>query len=426
MKLWDKGTPLHSLVESFTVGDDYLLDRELLPYDCRATASHARALEKTGILTRGEVEKIDAALQDAQGIEILREHEDCHTALEEFLTARLGDLGKKIHAGRSRNDQVMAALTLWTREHLLRTGGELLSLCDGLNEFARRNELSMPGYTHMQRAMPSSVPLLFGSYLESLLEDLELLHGAFRVINRNPLGSAAGYGTSLGLDRELTAEELAFEGVRNCILVQARPRLMAVALMPLTFIMKTLERMASDLLLFTMEEFGFFSLPDGLTTGSSIMPQKKNYDILELVRARSALVHGYAHEVDMLGIRLTSGYHRDFQLTKRPVLEAFAETMNCLAMMRLIVSELSADPDAMRKALTPELFAADRACELVKQGVPFREAYRSVAAGLDELSVPGSIIPERCHLQFRDYRGEIDRYRKLHEALGEGKKSPSR
>jgi len=408
--LWDKGGAVDPRVLEFTVGDDYLLDGELLPYDCLASAAHVKTLEGAGILAPFESAALVQALRQirAEGLEITKENEDVHTALESRLTELLGDLGKKIHTGRSRNDQVMAALQLWCRDRLQGVHGGALSLCRALNAFARENDRPMAGYTHTQRAMPSSVPLLFASYIESLLDDCALLETAWRINNRSPLGSAAGYGTSLGLDRERTARLLGFDGARSCIYVQARPKHTATSIFPLCSVMKSLDRLASDLLLFTTAEFGFFSLPDAFCTGSSIMPQKKNYDVLELVRGRAAHVHSLLTRVDATGAKLVSGYHRDFQLTKGPLMEAFRVTGESLAVMELVVTGLEARGEALRRSLSPELFATDRAYELVREGVPFRDAYREVAASLGELSVPEDGGEGRPHLAFRDYTPEMD------------------
>lgn len=417
MKLWDKGKSLDDTVERFTVGEDYIHDVKLLRYDCIASIAHAKALHRSGIISGDELQKLEETLGDIlkEGLIIRRGHEDVHTAIEECLIDRLGDLGKKLHTGRSRNDQVMVDLQLWARDELKTVYGSALSVCRVLNVRAGNESVLMAGYTHMQRAMPSSFQLLLGSYIESLLDDLELLSAVKNIENKNPLGSAAGYGSSLGLDRELTAQLLGFNGVRNSIYVQARARHMAIYLIPLTSIMKSLDRMASDILLFTTSEFNFFSLPDTLCTGSSIMPQKKNYDLLELIRAKSAELHGLAHSVDMMGCRLTSGYHRDFQLTKGPVMRSFEMAEQSLEIMGMVITNLRINREAMEASLTPELFATDRAYELVREGVPFRNAYREVASSLGELCVPDDPGAGRQFLSFRDYSGEIEEREVIYE-----------
>lgn len=413
MKLWDKGQPSNAAVEDFTVGDDYILDRRLLFYDCLGSIAHAKVLQKAGILGNEETEALISLLRDlsGSGLVIEREDEDVHTALEKILVQKIGETGKKIHTGRSRNDQVMVDLQLWSRNAMLQVQHHAISLCETQNRIAREFPALMPGYTHMQKAMPSSLQLLLGSYVESLLEDLELLETAYAINNRNPLGSAAGYGASLALDREYSARLLGFEGYRNSIYVQARPKLIATILMPLKSFMKTLDRISSDILLFTTGEFDFFSLPDELCTGSSIMPQKKNYDILELIRAYSSVVHGYGYSIDTLGCRLMSGYCRDFQLTKEPLMRSFDIIMNCLEIMKLVFENLKIHRDRMLTALNPPVFATDRAYELVRDGVPFRTAYREVAQHLDSLQIPEDMLAGREHLLFRDYSAELEQAR---------------
>jgi len=414
LKLWNKGKEINNFIEDYTVGEDYILDRKLLYYDCVGSIAHARTLERAGILTSEETEQLVKLLSEIkeQGLEIKKEDEDVHTALENHLTKVLGDLGKKIHTGRSRNDQVMVDIQLWVRDEMRDVHRMALTLCETLNDFARENPSVLPGYTHMQRAMPSSIELLMGSYIESLLDDLLFLETAYKINNRNPLGSAAGYGSTLNLDREYTAKVLGFEGNKNYIYVQSRTKLISSLLFPLCSFMKTLDKISSDLLLFTMGEFKFFSLPDEFCTGSSIMPQKKNYDVLELVRAKSSIVHTMLYSVDMIGSKLISGYNRDYQMTKKPLMEAFDITVNSLNIMVLIFENLRADREMINNSITRELFATDRAYELVKSGTPFRESYGMVAKSLDELTVPDDIYDKREFLTFKDYKNLIEERRK--------------
>jgi len=413
MKLWDKGSAMEPVIERFTVGEDYLLDTVLLPYECMGSIAHARTLEKAGILTSEETESLVAALQELSetGLSIQREEEDIHTAVEHYLVNRLGDVGKKIHTGRSRNDQVMVDLQLWCRHELERLEELLYFFCRTLNDFSRKNPALMPGYTHMQRAMPSSLQMLTGSYIESLIDDMELVRTAYHINNSNPLGSAAGYGTSLGLDRSYTAALLGFNRSRNCIYVQARGKHMATLLIPNTSVMKTLERIAADLLLFTMGEFGFFTLPERFCTGSSIMPQKKNYDLLELVRARASVVHGHEMTISMICGKLVSGYNRDMQMTKGPLMEAFAMTIDSVEIMTMVFQHLEVNVQKMKDAITPEFFATGRAYELVREGVPFRDAYARAAGELQSLKVPDNILAGREFLGFHDYEPEIEEKR---------------
>jgi argininosuccinate lyase len=413
VKLWDKGTKIDQLIEDFTVGSDYLLDQALLTADCQGSIAHARTLERAGILTAAETARLIQELEtiERDGLTLRKEDEDVHTALENVLCARLGDLGKKIHTGRSRNDQVMVDLQLWSRGQLQAIHAQGLTLAETINEFARQHPDVMPGYTHMQRAMPSSIPLLAGSYIESLLDDLCILETAMNINNVNPLGSAAGYGSSLNLDRDYTAQLLGFHGSRNPIYVQNRPKLMSIMLFSLAGFMKTLDKIAADLLLFTMAEFRFFSLPEAFCTGSSIMPQKKNYDVLELTRAKAAQLHGLLASVEMLGSKLPSGYNRDYQLTKGPLFEAVRITSQSLAVMTGIFQQLEVNSERLRQAISPELFATDRAYELVQAGTPFRTAYLMVAQNLDQIVVPDDIMQDRDFLRFRDYTPEITQHR---------------
>lgn len=416
MKLWDKGKSLEEPVEEFTVGDDYILDQKLLYYDCMASIAHAKTIEKVGILTGDEADRLVTALRELSqtGLIIKREFEDVHTAIEHHLTELLGDLGRKIHAGRSRNDQVMAAFQLWVKDEIIEIFKNVISLCEVLNDFSRNNISGMPGYTHMQCAMPSSLQMLMGSYIESFLDDLIMLEAAWRINNKNPLGSAAGYGSSLNLPRDFTADLLGFEGSRNCIYVQARAKLVSSLIFPLCSIMKTIDRISTDLLTFTMSEFGFFSLPDEYCTGSSIMPQKKNYDVLEILRAKAQVVHSLLYRVDMTGCKLMSGYNRDYQLTKGPLMEAYSLTVKSLNILEIVFKKLKPDFARMKEAIHPYMFAADRAFELVRnEGLPFRDAYNKVAEELSELNVPENYFKNREFLGFQDYSPQIEDKKKV-------------
>lgn len=425
MKLWNKGKKLNKFIEDFTVGDDYIIDKEFLAYDCIASIAHAKTLKKAGTLTDNEAEKLIKELKVLQhrGLTIKKEDEDVHTAIENHLVKKLGNLGKKIHAGRSRNDQIMAAMQLWCKDKISITYNLAIELCETLNKFSKDNPLIMPGYTHTQKAMPSSLQLLIGSYIESLLDDLMILNTAYSINNRNPLGSAAGYGTSLNLDRDYTAKLLGFNGNKNAIYTQARPKLISTILSALCSVMKTLDKTASDLLIFTMSEFSFFFLPDEFCTGSSIMPQKKNYDVLELIRGKSAFVHSALYAVDMLGSKLISGYNRDCQLVKKPLIEAFASTTACLTAMNLVYKNLKINHPAVKKAVTPELFAADYAYELVKSGQSFREAYNKTAKSLSSLKTPENVYKNRDFLRFKNYAAEINKYKKRFKVCQAVKKS---
>lgn len=390
-RLWDKGIELNSLVRRFTVGDDPRLDLHLVHFDCLGSAAHARTLERAGVLKTDEADRLVAELGriDALAAEgrfaIPDELEDCHTAIEAHLTAALGELGEKIHAGRSRNDQVATAARLTMRHHAIQWTDEITETIAAVTERIRRDgAIPMPGYTHMQPAMPSSVGLWLHAFAEALLEQLHAAGHLLEQLDRCPLGTGAGYGAGLPLDRRHTAELLGFScEQRNPIDVQnSRGRMEIYFVRVAADLAAAVERLACDLLLFTTAEFGFFGLPEGLTTGSSIMPQKKNPDVLELVRAQAGRLRSRQHELEMLVAKLPSGYQRDLQLTKGPMIDAAREIADLLPITRLVVGSLTIHHDRLQAAMRPELFATHAALELVQKGMPFRQAYRQVAESL--------------------------------------------
>ncbi len=393
-KLWHKDYDLNELVEKFTVGEDYLLDRRLIVSDCVASAAHAAMLGSIGILSGGEVQDLTRELVALIGLfrggkfGIARSDEDCHTAIENFLTEKLGDAGKKIHTGRSRNDQVIAALRLFTRDYLFSFMESLLALARGLVRFAAAHELvPMPGRTHMQIAMPSSVGLWAGAYAEELTDDAALVETAFRLNDSCPLGSAASYGVPLPIDRELVARLLGFGSLQNNVLYvnNSRGKIEAIVLEAAEHVVLTLSKMAQDLILFSMPEFGYFTIPAELCSGSSIMPQKKNPCGLELVRAKAATVSASLSGVKSIIKALPSGYNRDFQETKGHFMRGCLTALECVRVMELTINKLQVNPDRLARGFIPEIYATDRALELVKDGMPFREAYREVGLHLDLL-----------------------------------------
>jgi len=383
-KLW-QDKKLDKKIEKFTVGNDYLLDKKLLKYDCAASIAHAKMLAKIKVLNEKEFLKIKKELETIIGLdkdgkfEIKLEDEDCHTAIENFLTKKLGELGKKIHTARSRNDQVVAALKLYEKDELIKIFELINRLGNSLKKLSK-NGIAMPGYTHMQKAMPSSVKLWAESFIESLEDDLKLLDNAVDVIDKNPLGTGAGYGIPLSVDKEITRKELKFkENYKNSIYVQnSRGKHEAIILNALTNVMYTLNKLASDIILFSMQEFGYFELPKEFTTGSSIMPQKKNPDVLELVRAKYAMVLGYEFQLKNLISNLPSGYNRDLQLTKEPLMNGIETTKDCLEIIDLVVSKLIINKENCKKAMTDELYATEKVYNLVKKGKSFREAYKEI------------------------------------------------
>lgn len=393
-KLWQKDYQLNELIESFTVGHDHLLDLELVTADCVASLAHARMLSSIGLLTAAEVESLRGGLlriigESTDGSFVIRkEDEDCHTAIENRLTKNLGEVGKKIHTGRSRNDQVMAALRLHARSRLTDILGAILDLSRVLAEFAESHRgVPMVGRTHMQIAMPSSVGLWAASFAELLLDDFSLVDQAFTLNDRSPLGSAASYGVPLPLDREMVARLLGFAGIQNNVLAvnNSRGKLESVILDSLDQVGLTLSKLAQDLIIFSMPEFGYFRLPKELCSGSSIMPQKRNPDGLELLRAKSSTLSAAAVQVKSIIRGLTSGYNRDFQETKEPFLRGLSLALECLQIARLTIERLEVDESRLKAAFTPEIFATDAALEQVRRGSSFRDAYRDVAANLGAL-----------------------------------------
>ena len=388
-KLWQKQYKLDELIERFTVGADYLLDRQLLVADCAASVAHARMLAEVGLLSHDEREKLERELgaiarEAAEGrFEIAREEEDGHTAIENRLTARLGEPGEKIHTGRSRNDQVITAVRLYLKGYLLELFGAAAAAAELLFERAGRYaDLPMVGRTHTQPAMPSTVGLWLAAYGEELLDLLQLLHGTYALVDQSPLGAAASYGVPLPLDRERVAELLGFARVQNNVLYvnNSRGRIESLVLELLDQIGLTLNKLATDLILFSLPEFGYVSLPEELCSGSSIMPQKRNPDGLELVRAKSGMLAGWAAQVKNAVRSLPSGYNRDFQETKQPLFAAAAAALDCVRVMTLTIDRLEVHPDRLRAAFTPEVFATDAALEKLRAGRSFRDAYREVAA----------------------------------------------
>lgn len=389
-KIWQKtgSQKLNTAVETFTIGVDYLLDTELVPYDVQGSIAHAEMLHKIGILSKKELQQAIKGLQKIEKqwkegkFKIHKNQEDCHSTIETFLTEHCGDVGKKIHTGRSRNDQILVTLRLYTKAQLLKITAQTQGLVRTLHaKAALHKKTLMPGYTHMQRAMPSTVHMWLENFAESLSDDLELLKTVSKIINQNPLGSAAGFGESiLRLDRAFTTKKLGFTKTQNnpmyCAL--SRGKFENIVLQALSQIVFTIGKMASDLLLFTTKEFDFFSLPDAFRTGSSIMPQKKNYDVLELMRGNVALFNGYQYQIQGIIQNLPSGYNRDFQLTKEPYMKALKLTQDMIGIGALIVENLRVHTKKLTTACSPELYATDDVYKLVKKGVHFREAYREV------------------------------------------------
>lgn len=392
-KIWNKGYDLDAVIENYTVSDDYLLDQKLVKYDCIASLAHAKMLHKIGILTAGELGDLEKGLQEIitlweqNRFEILRSQEDCHTAIESYLTKHYGDAGRKIHTARSRNDQVLVALKLFAKEEIgliLKASQDLLKTLD---TFATAHkETSIPGRTHMQLAMPTSLGLWAGAIADSLQDDAFFLEATLKIIDQCPLGSASGFGVSLPLDRQFVSNELGFARVQQNVLYcgNSRGKWESMALSAYAQIMLTLSKAANDLIFFSLPELDYVSLPKELCSGSSLMPQKKNPDALELVRAKSATVQGNLNIILEIIRPLISGYNRDFQETKRPFMQSTQITKESLWVMKHTIEKLEVHQDKCFAAFKPELFATDQVLELVSQGLPFRTAYQQVAEKLHE------------------------------------------
>lgn len=375
-------------VEEFTVGTDPALDLDLVPYDCRASVAHAKMLQAIGILSRREFFKLEKELKNILRLSrkkaffIRTDEEDCHTAIENHLRKKLGKTGEKIHTARSRNDQVLTALRLYSKERLGRVERALLDLVRALKTAGRRYQgILMPGYTHSRKAMPYSVGKYFRAFQESLQDDLRPLRLASSLNDQNPLGSVAGYGVGLKIDRDLTTRLLNFKKKQNNELYcqNSRGKFESLILFALSQIMQDLQKLATDLILFSMEEFGYFRLPDEFCTGSSVMPHKKNPDVLELVRAKSAVIHSYFFQITEIIRGLPSGYHRDLQLTKEPLMNGFRVAEESIKIMTRVVANLKVNRQKCREACTEEVYSVEKANALAREGIAFREAYRRLA-----------------------------------------------
>ena len=386
-KLWDKGFEPDAHIEAYTVGNDRELDLRLARYDVEGSLAHIAMLESIGLLTRDELQRLTAGLKEiaaeieAGRFEIEPDTEDVHSQVELLLTRRLGDVGKKIHSGRSRNDQVLVDLKLFLRDELRQTAAAVRTLFDRLQELSERyRDVLMPGYTHLQVAMPSSFGLWFGAYAETLVDDLRLVAAAYHIANQNPLGSAAGYGSSFPLDRTMTTRLLGFETLHyNVVAAQmSRGKCERAAANAIAAVAATVGRLAMDVCLFMSQNFGFVSLPDELTTGSSIMPHKKNPDVFEVMRGRCNRLQSVPNEIALLTTNLPSGYHRDLQLLKDILFPATSEIRRTLAMCTFMVGNLRVNTHILEDARYDHLFTVEEVNRLVLEGVPFREAYRRV------------------------------------------------
>ena len=391
-KLWEKNVQVDQEVDRFTVGKDREMDLYLAKYDVLGSMAHITMLERIGLLTADELQTLLAALREIykvadSGKFVIEDGiEDVHSQVELMLTRSLGDMGKKIHSGRSRNDQVLLDLKLFTRAQIQELVTAVTSLFEVLIAQSNRYQaVLMPGYTHLQVAMPSSFGLWFGAYAESLVDDLQLLQAAYRVCNRNPLGSAAGYGSSFPLNRQLTTDLLGFDSLDyNVVYAQmGRGKMERTVAFAMAGIAATLSKLAFDACLFNSQNFGFIKLPDQFTTGSSIMPHKKNPDVFELTRAKCNKIQGLPQQITLIANNLPSGYFRDLQIIKELFLPAFDELKDCLQMVTHMMREVKVNEHILDDERYALMFSVEEVNRRVVAGVPFRDAYKQVGLEIE-------------------------------------------
>lgn len=399
-KLWEKNIQVDQEVETFTVGKDREMDLYLAKYDVLGSMAHITMLESIGLLTKEELTVLLAELKNIYAIAdngqftIEEGVEDVHSQVELMLTRRLGDTGKKIHSGRSRNDQVLLDLKLFTRAEIQEIVQLTTALSDVLiSQSNRYKEVLLPGYTHLQVAMPSSFGLWFGAYAESLADDLQLMLAAYKVCNRNPLGSAAGYGSSFPLKRQMTTDLLGFDSLDyNVVYAQmGRGKMERTVAFAMAGIAATLSKLAFDACMFNSQNFGFIKLPDQFTTGSSIMPHKKNPDVFELTRAKCNKIQGLPQQITLISNNLPSGYFRDLQIIKEIFLPAFDELKDCLHMVTHMMREVKVNEHILDDDKYALLFSVEEVNRLVLEGVPFRDAYKQVGLSIEA----GKFIPTK-------------------------------
>ncbi|MBI2453135.1 argininosuccinate lyase [Candidatus Peregrinibacteria bacterium] len=409
-QLWKKSrTKTHPAVCQYIISKHCASDMILLPYDVQASQAHAKMLHSVGLLSKNEVKALVKALDEIADLHkngkfLLRESdEDCHTVIENYLVKQLGDIGKKIHMGRSRNDEVLTAIRLFSKEHLTIVQHHVLLVAEVILSFAKKHEfVPMPGYTHTQQAMPSSVGQWASSFVESLLDDYEILQACYSLNDQNPLGSAAGFGTSLPIDRAFTTRELKFARTQiNTLYCQnSRGKIESFVTTALLQVMMTLGKIANDAIWFTSKEFDFFQIDESLTTGSSIMPNKKNLDIMEVLRANVSVVMSYQMQTQTVSHNLLSGYNKDLKITKPALIDSFTIVEESLKIISLLFRNLKPNTKKLFRSFSPEIFATDTVNELVQKGVPFRDAYKKIGDNLSAVSLPDITlnIKEKKHL----------------------------
>ena len=400
MKLWDKGFSTDKKIDHFTVGNDRELDLLLAKYDVIASKAHAKMLGKIGLLSVKETNSLVTELDNiADSIEqgsftIEDSFEDMHSKIEFILTEKLGDIGKKIHTARSRNDQVLVAMHLYLKNELIEIKNETIELFNLLMNLAEEHkDTLLPGYTHLQIAMPSSFGLWFSAYAESLIDDLYFIDAAYKIADQNPLGSAAGYGSSFPIDRTFTTQEMGFETMKyNVVAAQmGRGKVEKATAFGMSSIAATLSKMAMDICLYMSKNFDFISFPDELTTGSSIMPHKKNPDVFELVRAKCNKLQAVPNQLTLIINNLPSGYHRDLQLVKEVIVPAIQDLKACLEILTFSLKEIKINQNILEDPKYDYLFSVDTLNELVQSGMPFRDAYKKMGIEINK----GTFTPKR-------------------------------
>ena len=412
MKLWQKDITSLQEVEKFTVGNDSELDIHLAPFDVLGSLAHIKMLESVGLLSKEELSLLEVELKNiytlintpsgdgGAGFKLNDGVEDIHSQVEIMLTQKLGDVGKKIHSARSRNDQVLVDLKLFLRAEIEKTVNNTKALFDLLiTQSEKYKDDLLPGYTHLQLAMPSSFGLWFGAYAESLVDDLVTVEAAYRVVNKNPLGSAAGYGSTFPINRQLTTDLLGFDDLNyNVVYAQmGRGKTERIVTSALANIAATLSRLSMDACLYLNQNFGFISFPGELTTGSSIMPHKKNPDVFELIRSHCNRIQALPNEIMLMTTNLPSGYHRDLQLIKEHIIPAFKNLNDCLHMAGLMLSNIVVNKNLLKDEKYTFLFSVEEVNKLVLQGMPFRDAYKKIGADIEAGSFTHSTSPIHTH-----------------------------
>ena len=392
MKLWEKGIPTDKQIEQFTVGNDRELDLVLAKYDALGSIAHAKMLGEIGLLTQAEtvslVVALEAIIKDIENGNFVIEDsfEDVHSKIEYLLTLKLGDAGKKIHTARSRNDQVLVDVNLYLKDVIIELKVQVKQLFDLLMQSAEKYQnILLPGYTHLQIAMPSSFGMWFSAYAETLIDDITMLNAALKIVDQNPLGSAAGYGSSFPINRTFTTQELGFETLKyNSVAAQmSRGKSEKTVAFAMSSVAATLSKLAMDVCLYMSQNFDFISLPAHLTTGSSIMPHKKNPDVFELIRGKCNKIQALPYEITLITNNLPSGYHRDLQLLKEGLFPAIQNLKSCLDIALFSIKDIKVKEHILEDKKYDYLFTVDTLNEMVLRGIPFRDAYKAVAEQLE-------------------------------------------